>query len=250
MIDNSPFFQEQQSKRSKKHKPAKNAIALNLPNNIELLAGSMSKHLIGRAVLSAMISELNVQTREGGNQAINTYIELKNRLFTRFNRGEFLCPPGKLYLDSSKKEAQGALEQYIEALKDDPKVLIIEAAYWEFIKGSEKDTFSGKTFPVFRGSPSRDPFVLTGSAEENNVPESLIIEVPIELKKFFDTDPPNALRDLGGVSTWSTGSFITSVEAINEALVLTNPTTKPVIQLDLYDKADTLMRYFGLKQDL
>jgi hypothetical protein len=77
----------------------------------------------------------------------------------------------------------------------------------------------------------------------HNIPESLVIEVPIELKKHFTEDSVNALRDLGGISTHTSSNFISSIEAINESLCLTNCVSKPIIELDMNDQEDTLMKY-------
>jgi hypothetical protein len=256
-MDQSPFFAEQREIFKKQRiasgkKISKAGVALNLPGHIRLLSGSLSKHAIGKAVLAGMISELNVQSREGGKQAINTYVELKNRLFTRFSRTQGLKPPGKLYLDSSKKEETAVLEQYFKVVKDELDVLLIEAPFWEYVRGApDKDDFSGMpTFKVFKGSKLRDPFVLTGAPEEAGLPPALIIEVPEKFKPNFTVDCINALRDLAGVATESTGSFITSIEAITETLCLSNPikNNKSIIYLDMYDPQDTLMEYIDVSK--
>jgi hypothetical protein len=254
MLDNSPFFQKQRSLVAAKKKLSTKSVALNLPYNIEMLAGSRARHAIGRAVISAMISELNMQTQEGGKQAINTYIELKNRLFTRFGREEGLSPPGRLYLDSSKKEAQGVLDQYIQALRKDEKVLIIEAAYWDFVKGGKKDIFKGEKFPVFRGSQARDPFIIRTTPEQEGISDSLVVWVPEELREFFETDPINALRDLGGISTWTTGTFISSIEVINDACNNQNampywgdpPQYREILSIDQFNDTDALINYIDI----
>jgi hypothetical protein len=245
ILDNSPFFQEQRAKAAQDRKPSKGALSLNLPFNIEMLAGSMSRMLVGRAIISGLLSELNIMSREGGKQAVNVFIELSNRLYTRFDRGQGLSAPGKLYLDSSRKEVMGILDQYMELLRSDPKTLIIENSFWNYVKGSDRDTFSGETFKVFKGTPTSDPFVMKPDHEYPDTPEALIVNVPIELSENFRYDTINALRDLAGISTHSTGNFL-PVEPISDMLVLKDLQKQDILEIDMYDEADTIRRHIRL----
>lgn len=255
MFNNSPFFKEQQAKAALTKVPSKGRLALNLPNNIDLLAGSLSNQLVGRAIITAMISELNIQSRQGGDQAVNTFQELKNRLYTRFYRGDVLRPPGKLYLDSSRKEVMGVMDQYIDSMRGDPSVCIIEAAFWDFVAGSPKDKFSGKRFFCFKGTASRDPFVVEDRDEYPEIEDHQLLSVPIEMYDSFKSDPVNQLRDFGGISTHTKGNFITSIEAVQDSMKLGLMTTKPIVLLDMYNQGDSLINYLDfnigiLKKDM
>lgn len=254
MMDDSPFFQEQkmlhrQEKLLLGKKYSKKGIALNLPHNIEIICGSRAQDALGKACISGMISELNIQTRQGGKQSVNTYVELKNRMLTRFNREGDLAYPGKLYLDSSKKDVQGVLEQYFIKFKDDPTILKTEASFWEYVKDTPKDPYRDdpRSFLVFKGSKKRDPFILQGDKSDADIPDSELLKVPEKFRVNFETDCINALRDLGGVATESTGSFLT-METITACMVLKNPiyTEKPIIYLDMIDKSDTLLTYVNI----
>jgi hypothetical protein len=59
-------------------------------------------------------------------------------------------------------------------------------------------------------------------------------------------DVVNALRDLGGVATSSSGNFISSAEAIADSLCLPSRSKKEVIKLDLHDDSDKLIDYVDL----
>lgn len=242
----SPFFQEQATKIKKRGR-SKSLLALNLPH-LSIVAGSRAKHVLGKAVLNATLCEINVQDAEGGRQAFNMYTEMKSRLKSRFNRGEMLCQPGRLWLDSSKKETTAFLEEYIAAVKNDPQVLIIEKPQWEILKGSGRRYYSGETFQVFVGDATKDPFLLDGTPEQHSVPDSRVIHVPVEERRDFDLDIYTALRDIAGISTWSTHSYITAPGAIATALCKDNPMSKLDVELDFNDPDDKLINYILLEK--
>lgn len=243
MLEMSPYFKEQRAKKSKTKRLSRSESDINMPHNIEILAGSKAHHALGRAVLSAMMSEVN---HVRGSKAFEVFLELQNRIDSRFNRGSQYPAPGRIWLDSSKKEAASFLENYIESVKEDPATLIIDAPQWEVLSTSGKRYYTGETFAVFRGSESKDPFVLTGTPEYHNVPESSIVNVPIEYQDEFKLDPSTALRDIAGVSTWSTGSYVTSIEAINKALCLESIVKRDVIELDFHSDDDQIINYLDL----
>lgn len=245
MLAMSPFFKEQRAKKSKSKRLTRAESDINMPHNIEILAGSQARHALGRAVLCAMQSEIN---HIRGSKAFEVFMEIQNRIDSRFNRGEQYPLPGRIWLDSSKKEAASFLENYIESVQDDPSTLIIDAPQWEVLGTSGKRFYCGETFQVFKGSEAKDPFVLNGTPEFHNVPESAVIDVPVEYKDEFRLDPSTALRDIAGVSTWSTGSYITSIEAIEKALCLENVVERNVIELDFHRDDDQIINYLNLSK--
>ena len=215
----SPFFKDQMRKVEKIR-----GVPLSLlPHNIHIVTGSRAGHGLGRAVFSAMLSELNFQGKAVKDQAQQNYDTIKRRIESRFGRGGLaLQPPGRMWLDSSKSDEHGFLEQLIADSRLDERSLVIEKAIWEVLAPAGKVKLCGKTFKVFIGSNSRDPFIPEGPHGTLGIPESFLIDVPIEYQPLFEQDLFGALRDLAGKSVWSAHKFFSRTERVKESLVLDN----------------------------
>jgi len=75
-----------------------------------------------------------------------------------------------------------------------------------------------------------------------------IVDVPVEHRQEFEFNIIKSLRDLAGVSTFSTWSFITSVEVLNRCFDHINPVTKENIVLDFFNQSQKLIDYIDIKR--
>ncbi len=237
-IRSSPFFSEQAGKIKQK-KPS----TILFPHNIQLVFGSRGTHMLGKAIVSGLLSELNYQGEHQKIQAYQQYEMVYRRQESRFKRGEGFIVPGRLWLDSSKSDETGFLEQHLKRAQLDAHSLIVSKAIWEIMGPAGKVQYSGKTFKVFVGDINRDPIILTEDCSHYNISESLVLNVPIEYYQSFDQDIYGALRDIAGVSTWSSFKFMPQAHKVREALTIINPCQKMEVELDFDDKDDKLIDY-------
>jgi hypothetical protein len=231
----SPFFREQ----AKKIKQRKNAIAVDFPHNIKLISGSKGTHALGADIYSGMLSELNFQGESHSMQAFNQYTQVLRRIESRFFKGFGYMSPGRLWLDSSKTDELGFLEQHIKKAHANPKSLVIEKAIWDL----GKVELTGKKFWVFKGDQSRDPMVLPEDFSHLGLAEANLMEVPIEYADSFKADIFGSLRDIAGVSTWSSHKAFHSVEKLVKSMNRPLGTSKYEIELDADDPNDHIINY-------
>ena len=207
------------------------------PNRISMVSGSRAFHVLGQAVVGAVLDELNFQDRVA-QQAYDNYTNTKRRMQSRFlTAGGTL--PARLWLVSSRRYETSVLEEHIKKCRSDPQVLVCEYALWD-----AKD-FPGPRFKVFVGDRTRDPFIVEGPLP-SDVDPAKVIEVPHQFRSDFEADIYNALRDLAGVSTASSWAFIPSTEALRKCFVLPNPISKEVVTLS-FRGSDRLMDFVDLK---
>lgn len=217
-----------------------------LPNGIDIVIGSRAGHALGRAVFSAILDELNFQSKVL-NQAYDNYTNLKRRMQSRFMQtGGKL--PGRLWMVSSKKSATDFLELHIQESRRETDTVIYEPSIWEVKGPANPGLYSGEMFKVYVGDNNRDPFVIkAGSGKIIGLDEARIIDVPVELKRSFELDIHNSLRDLAGKSTTSSFRFIPSVEALQRCLVSTNPVYREIVELDFHDPNDKIINYVDVQ---
>jgi hypothetical protein len=162
---------------------------------------------------------------------------------SRFARGEGSILPGRMWLDSSRNDEVGFLEQHLKFLEVDPTGLVLSHAIWEVLGPAGKVKYSGKTFKVFIGDQNRDPCLISSPI---GIPEHLIIDVPIEYETSFSRDIYGALRDLAGIATWSTHKFLPNSNKVKSSLILENAIYRDVIELDFDDKHEKLIDYVDI----
>jgi len=235
----SPFFKQQMAKAGRR------ADDTLFPKNIDVQQGSRQVHALGKAIVSAILSELNFQSVYA-NQAFNNYNAIRTRMKSRFMTN--LGYPGRVWIDTSKNESGSFVEEYV--MKDranDPEMIIFDGPIWEVMEF--KGIYSNgakpyKTFDCFVGDDTRDPFLIRSPEQLEIIDPERVLAVPVEYRGEFERDLPTALRDLAGVSTYSSYKFIHSVEKIESAFTRDNPVTKEIIILDFYDKEDQIIKYF------
>jgi hypothetical protein len=203
--------------------------------NIELLYGSLPRHVIGRAVFASFADEVSFQP----NQDINAQKEKAKKLIStvdarmqsRFMKGEKL--PTLHILASSKRTDQSFLESYIEMKKknDSKTTLIIDEPQW--VIRTDKD--SPRKFNVAVGNKFLNNELLPLNITKEELQQYInrgytILKVPMGYYESFRDDLDIALTDIAGISTSNSSRYI-SGERWNKLINknISNPFTKEII---------------------
>lgn len=211
------------------------------PGNICIDLGSMATHALGKAVFGGMLDEANFQ-RVQSQQAKDGYLAIKRRRESRFMGvgGEV---PGKLILLSSPRYSTDFLAEQKVSSRGIQSVFTIEnVPIWEIRKNSEKDFYSGKTFQVFIGSATHDPFILEDGCPP--IPDIAKVEdIPVEYLEAFKSDLKSSLRDIRGLDVQGASAFITSPQKFNQVCTMKPRFHKEVVSLDFFDAKDSILEY-------
>jgi hypothetical protein len=228
----SPFFRRQLN------------IAANrrtmFPKMIDVVSGSRNSQFLGQAVYATILSEINFHDKVY-HQAADTYNGLRQRLESRFPRNS----PGRIWVDSSKSDSGSFVEDFLlknRTPEDLGALYIIDKPRWEILP-DWKLKLSGKTFKVFVGSQTRDPFIIERPEQIIGVDEAHILDVPDIYESNFRLDINKSLQDIAGVSTQAAYRFISSAEKIESSFTHENPVFREVVSVDMYDQSDKLINY-------
>lgn len=184
------------------------------PNkNIELIAGSLPRHILGRAVFSAFMDEVSFQPNNDLQKQIERAKALVSaadiRMQSRFMKGN--KNPTILILASSKRTEQSYLETYIETKKknESKTTLIIDEPQW--VIRTDKD--SDIKFNVAVGNKFLANELIPLNATQEDIQSYInrgykILKVPIGYYEQFQDDIDMALTDIAGISTSNTTNYI------------------------------------------
>lgn len=204
---------------------------------IELVCGSQSRHIIGRAVFWAFFDEVSFQPnsdvakqKEKAKLLVNTAAA---RMQSRFMKGEH--NPTILVLASSKRTEQSYMETFIQGKKDreSKTTLVVDEPQW--VIRTDKD--SPNKFKVAVGSKylSSEVLPLNISEKELDAVRSRgyqIIDVPMGYYENFIEDIDVALTDIAGISTTSSNRYISGPRlAAIELDTYQNAFTKEIIEV-------------------
>ena len=185
----------------------------NPPKGIELIAGSLSRHIIGRAVYWAFFDEISFQPNQDVSKQKEKAKTLVNtaaaRMQSRFMKGE--KNPTLLILASSKRTEQSFMETFIEGKKkqESKTTLVIDEPQW--IIRTDKD--SPNKFKVAIGSKFLSSEVVPLDATELDYKlyrdrGYTLLDVPMGYYQNFIDDIDIALTDIAGISTSSSNRYI------------------------------------------
>lgn len=215
------------------------------PKGIELIAGSLSRHIIGRAVFTCFFDEISFQPNQDiskQKEKAKTLISTATaRMQSRFMKGE--KDPTLLFMASSKRTEQSFLEVYIENKKknESKTTLIVDEPQW--VIRTDKD--SPNKFKIAVGNKFLNSEVLP----LNITPEGVkvykdrgyrIIDVPMGYYEQFIDDIDIALTDIAGISTTNVTKYISGGRLQNiKKPNLINPFIRDIIEVgnDPEDKA-------------
>ena len=180
---------------------------------IELVCGSQSRHIIGRAVFWAFFDEVSFQNnqdvakqKEKAKNLVNTAAA---RMQSRFMKGE--VNPTILVLASSKRTEQSYMETFIQGKKqrESKTTLVVDEPQW--VIRTDKD--SPNKFKVAVGSKYLSSEVLPLGITEAELDAVRsrgyqIIDVPMGYYENFIEDIDIALTDIAGISTTNSNRYI------------------------------------------
>ena len=207
------------------------------PKGIELIYGSQSRHIIGRALFWVFFDEISFlpnsdveKQKEKAKTLVNT---ASARMQSRFMKGE--KNPTILVLASSKRTEQSYMETFIQEKKklDSKTTRVIDEPQW--VVRTDKD--SSRKFKVAVGNKFLDSEILPLDCTEELVSSYRnrgfnILEVPIGYYESFRDDVNIALTDIAGISTTSSNRYISGVR-LSEVKTkdYVNPFSKEIIQV-------------------
>lgn len=208
------------------------------PNKrIELIAGSLTAHIIGRAVFFAFFDEISFQKNqdvETQKQKARALVSAADaRMQSRFMKGD--KNPTVLVLASSKRTEQSYMETFIQTKNKNESIttLVIDEPQWVI----REDKNSEKKFKVAVGNKflSSEVLPLDISDEDLNLYRNRgfnIIEVPIGYYENFIDDIDIALTDIAGLSTTSSSRYISGprIAAVKDPN-LQNPFSKEILEI-------------------
>ena len=183
------------------------------PKGIELIYGSQSRHIIGRAVFWAFFDEVSFQPnqdvekqKEKAKTLINT---ASARMQSRFMKGE--NNPTILTLASSKRTEQSFMETFIEGKKknDSKTTRVVDEPQW--VIRTDKD--STNKFKVAIGNKFLNSEVVPLNATKEDLKYYrdkgyTLIDVPMGYYENFIDDIDIALTDIAGISTSGVTRYI------------------------------------------
>lgn len=204
---------------------------------IELIAGSLTSHIIGRALYSCFFDEISFQK----NQSVEIQKEKAKalvsaaaaRMQSRFMKGD--KNPTLLILASSKRTEQSYMETFIQNKKSNESktTLVIDEPQWII----REDKNSDKKFKVAVGNKFLASEVLPLDITEETLKIYRdrgfnILEVPIGYYESFIDDIDIALTDIAGLSTTSSSRYISGprVAAVKTASIK-NPFSIEILEI-------------------
>ncbi len=205
--------------------------------NIELIAGSLSRHIIGRAVFSAFFDEVSFQPNQDVEKQKEKAKALVNtadaRMQSRFMKGD--KNPTLLILASSKRTEQSYMETFIENKKknESKTTYVVDEPQWVI----REDKNSSRTFKVAIGNKFLASEVIPLDATEKDIQiyrnrGYKILDVPIGYYETFIDDIDIALTDVAGISTTSSSRYLSGprIAAIKNS-ELKNPFSSDIIEI-------------------
>ena len=188
-------------------------VVWNPPKGIELIAGSLSRHIIGRAVFWAFFDEVSFQNNMDVNKQKAKAKALINtasvRMQSRFMKGE--KNPTLLVLASSKRTDQSFMETFIEMKKntDSKTTLVIDEPQW--VIRTDKDSINKFKVAIGNKFLSSEILPLDVTEQDLNIARNkgyIILDVPMGYYENFIEDIDVALTDIAGISTSNSNRYI------------------------------------------
>ena len=204
---------------------------------IELICGSQSRHIIGRAVFFCFFDEISFQPnsdvekqKEKAKNLVNT---ASARMQSRFMKGEI--NPTIMVIASSKRTEQSFMETFIDGKKkrESKTTLVVDEPQW--VIRTDKD--SPNKFKVAVGSKFLASEVLPLNISDFELNEIRnrgyqIIEVPMGYYENFVEDIDVALTDIAGISTTNSNRYISGPRIAEiETKDYTNAFVKEIVEV-------------------
>jgi hypothetical protein len=184
--------------------------------DISLIVGSKASHFTGYDVFCAFLDEMNFyekgkRTTDATEnftslEIMKVYTAIKRRIESRFMLQGVV--PGLIFMISSKRAEDDALEVYANKHRNEETVLIVDEPIW-VIKNME-GTYSGNTFKLLVGDKFNKTKILSDDDDISILLEQgrRILDVPVEHRRAFELNADQALTDIAGIALVSGSRFI------------------------------------------
>ena len=215
MVDGSPYFATRFPFQRDR------LVEMRFPNNIVVkpVAGHEAA-AIGQNVIGGIIDEVNFMAvvedskmkRDGTvyDQAAENYNGLARRRESRFMQMGTL--PGLLCLVSSKNYPGGLTDRKQAEARTNPRIFVYDKRLWDI----RPERFGPERFQVFVGDETRHPRILTDKDVVSTGDEPLVVPVPVEYRRQFESDLLKSIRDIAGYSTQALHPFMLNTEAVGK----------------------------------
>jgi len=216
----SEFFRSLTAVDEDKRRTEQNAVLL-FPKNIKFAFGSKAVHTLGQNVYAGVMDEVAFAGGTENSQMVTLYNNVRRRMESRFMDEQSEDQPGVLCIVSSANREGDFLDTHIKAHRDDPMVHISTYARWHV------KPFPGPWFRVQVGDKLHASRVLDvveesvdRKGERKVVPQSEpalganVVEVPAQFYQQFVEDIEGALRDIAGVSIFTSNPVFPHREKI------------------------------------
>jgi len=224
-------------------------------NDIHICLGSNPMDIIGANIVMAVISEINFFIENAGvteEDVWNVYTQTKDRI-----RGTVSKRYGSMiFLDSSARDRDSVIENYILSAAKDPTIFFRQYNRWDTMPWLFPIwRKSKKTFDVFMGDSVRRPQIIDDKFKYIPGDDRKTIKIPIDSYEAFKQNVYQSLQNIAGQPTSLENLFFPDMEYVAEKLFddyLPN-VTRPV-EAPMSSKSDGLImeqvRSVFMQQDI
>ena len=211
----------------------------NMPMNTELKSSiqfpaqrfqidyaSAETHQTGLNVIIFILDEANFRGGVGTGVAQEyeevtfLYSQLLDRLVTRFGRPDGTVDALAMLISSASYQSAFA-EQRRAAVENDPNAHHIRAVGYKI----KPQNYSKETFTVFSGTATQEPRIVKTEEQKQQIIQALgmegtglaekyFLQVPVSIKRFFETNINLALQNHCGVPTQIKGRFLQDINIL------------------------------------
>jgi hypothetical protein len=197
---------------------------ISLDSGLQIQLGNdEALNALGASVCACFLSEVAFFIEYSGtdeDSIFRTYVEIHSRIINTVGK-KFLA---FTYLDTSANSATGKIESHIiKELSNRKGTYFSWKSRWEALPNLypiwQK---TGQTFKVITGDSNNPAKIVTSEQDLINIPESLIVDVPIDLKELFEDDLIGEIKNSAGRPTSDENRLITNLKYIDN--LFNNPT--------------------------
>lgn len=201
--------------------------SIQFPNQrFQIDYASSETHQTGLNVIIFILDEANFRGGVGTGVAKEyeevtfLYSQLLDRLVTRFGRPDGTVDALAILVSSASYQSAFA-EQRRSAVENDPNAYHIRAVGYKI----KPQNYSKEMFTVFSGTATMEPLIVNSLEHKNKIiaalnmegtglAEKFFLDVPVSIKRFFETNINLALQNHCGVPTQIKGRFLQDINIL------------------------------------
>lgn len=201
--------------------------SIQFPNQrFQIDYASSETHQTGLNVIIFILDEANFRGGVGTGVAQEyeevtfLYSQLLDRLVTRFGRPDGTVDALAILVSSASYQSAFA-EQRRSAVENDPNAYHIRAVGYKI----KPQNYSKEMFTVFSGTATMEPLIVNSLEHKNKIiaalnmegtglAEKFFLDVPVSIKRFFETNINLALQNHCGVPTQIKGRFLQDINIL------------------------------------